>query len=173
MSVACYVVLTVMTNPLGKNIPYTSEFDESVLFPIERSISRTRLSIKEPLPFEGSDRWTAYELSWLNGAGVPQVAIASIKYPATSPFLVESKSLKLFLGGFNFKRYESPNEVASVIRETLSRCLKCDQVEVSLSLPGQWSESRIVPPPGVCVDGSPIESEHHFRFRALEITDCP
>ena len=65
-----------MQNPLGKSSPYSDVFDPSVLFPIARSQARSQSGIREPLPFVGLDRWTCYELSWLNGDGLPQVGEA-------------------------------------------------------------------------------------------------
>jgi len=53
--------------------------------------------VSDPLPFMGYDRWQAYELGWLDGRGKPVVATATITVPATSPHLIESKSLKLYL----------------------------------------------------------------------------
>ena len=58
----------------------------------------------DALPFVGHDRWHAYELSWLDPRGKPQVATATLLVPAESPNLVESKSLKLYLNSCNNAR---------------------------------------------------------------------
>lgn len=157
-----------MTNPLGKNVPYGDSVDESVLFPIERGPSRTRLNIRDPLPFEGIDRWTAFEVSWLDSAGIPQVAIATISYPASSTSIVESKSLKLFLGGFNFTKFASIDDVERSIGQGLQRALTCDGVKVSLAPPERWDEQVIARPPGVSVDRCKIDSTQDFRLRAID-----
>ena len=52
-------------------------------------------------PFFGADLWTAFELSWLNLRGKPQVALAHIIVPCETPNIVESKSFKLYLNSFN------------------------------------------------------------------------
>ena len=65
-----------------------------------RSRSATRSGIGERLPFTGVDLWTAYELTWLDAQGKPQVALATIDMPVESPSIVESKSMKLYLGSF-------------------------------------------------------------------------
>lgn len=157
-----------MVNPLGKNVPYGDSVDESVVFPIDRAPSRTRLNVREPLPFEGVDRWTAFEVSWLDEAGIPQVGIATIEYSASSPMIVESKSLKLFLGGFNFTKFASLGDVEMAIGQSLRRKLECDGLTVSIAPPERWHESAVVSPPGVCVDRSMIDSTQDFRLRSLE-----
>ncbi len=157
-----------MSNPLGKNIPYGDSVDESVLFPIDRGPSRTRLNVREPLPFDGVDRWTAFEVSWLDGAGIPQVGIATIAYPASSARIIESKSLKLFLGGFNFTKFSSLAEVELAVGQGLRRSLACDELVVSIAPPEKWGEVAVVSPPGVCVDRSQIDSAQDFRLRSLD-----
>ena len=53
------------------------------------------------MPFFGADLWTAFELSWLNPRGKPQVALAHITVPCETPNIVESKSFKLYLNSFS------------------------------------------------------------------------
>jgi len=155
-----------MSNPLGKTIPFNNEFDPNLLFPIERAEARVRLGIKGALPFHGSDRWTCYELSWLNLDGIPQVGIATISYPADTPCLVESKSLKLFLGSINFTKYADPNDVQSIIRADLSRVLKSGDVTVSVSLPQSWSDIEVSEPLGESIDNYPINRDASVQLRA-------
>ena len=84
-------------SPLGKSSVYVNEYDPHLLFSIPRAEKRIELGITSPLPFFGMDVWTAYEISWLNLRGKPQVAIATLLIPADTPNIVESKSLKLYL----------------------------------------------------------------------------
>ena len=155
-----------MSNPLGKNVSYGESVDEGILFPIERGPSRTRLNLREPLPFEGVDRWTAFEVSWLDPLGIPQVGIATISYPARSSSLVESKSLKLFLGGFHFTKFSSVSAVEDGIMAALRNRLQCGEIEVSILPSERWGELSIVAAPGVCVDRAQIDSALDFRLRA-------
>ncbi len=157
-----------MQNPLGKSSPYSDVFDPSVLFPIARSQARSQSGIREPLPFVGLDRWTCYELSWLNGDGLPQVAIATIEYPASTQFLVESKSLKLFLGSMNFTRYESIGDVVTAVKQGLCPLLGSDQVNVSVSEPEWWGSCKIVAPPGESVDREAVPADDPGRLRRGE-----
>ncbi len=155
-----------MVNPLGKSVSYSDVFDPALLFPIERAEARVRLGIRGALPFVGIDRWTCYELSWLDSRGVPQVALATIEYPASSPRLVESKSLKLFLGSMNFTKFANSSEVARVIRESLAQVVQSDDVRVSITLPDQWAACLIAQPPGASIDSSESMPDLSVQLRA-------
>ena len=88
---------------LGKASAYASQYDASLLYPMPRAPKRAELGIADgaSLPFMGVDVWTAYELSWLNARGKPQVALATLTLPADSPNIIESKSMKLYLNSLN------------------------------------------------------------------------
>ena len=67
------------------------------------------------LPFFGYDEWTAYEVSWLNNNGLPQVAIARFFIDCRSECIIESKSFKLYLNSFNQTKFDSWDEVEGVL----------------------------------------------------------
>ena len=75
-------------SPLGHATHYAERYDAGLLFPVDRAPQRAALGIGASLPFRGFDLWNAYELSWLDAAGKPQVAIATFAVPAESPCLV-------------------------------------------------------------------------------------
>jgi 7-cyano-7-deazaguanine reductase len=102
-------------SPLGRATTYAERYDPGLLFPVERAPLRSELPLSPPLPFRGADLWTAYELSWLDAEGRPEVAIAEFAIPADSPRIVESKSLKLYLTAFNLTRFVSAAAVAAAI----------------------------------------------------------
>jgi 7-cyano-7-deazaguanine reductase len=79
------------------------------------------MQISGTLPFFGADIWTAYEISWLNLRGKPQVAIATFMVPADSPNIIESKSFKLYLNSFNQERLESADELAEAAPRPVGR----------------------------------------------------
>ena len=87
-------------SPLGHATGYPDRYDASLLFPIARVEQRAALGIRGEPPFTGVDLWTAYEISWLDPRGKPQLAIGTFRVQADSPAIVESKSLKLYLGSY-------------------------------------------------------------------------
>lgn len=110
------------TLPLGQNSSYPDQYNPSLLFPIPRSENRLKLNIQpnQALPFIGVDLWNAFELSWLNQRGKPQIALAEFQIPADSPNMIESKSFKLYLNSLNNARFEDANEVKEKITTDLS-----------------------------------------------------
>ena len=106
-------------SPLGRNVPEPTGYDAGLLYPIARADTRAGLDL--PAPSHGADIWNAYELSWLNAHGKPIVAMGRFTVPADSPRLIESKSLKLYLNGYNEERFEHPDIVRQRIQADLTR----------------------------------------------------
>ena len=105
---------------LGKTSAYVDQYDPSLLFPIPRAGKRAEIGITGASPFFGADLWTAFELSWLNPRGKPQVALAHITVPSESPHIIESKSFKLYLNSFNNTVFKDAREVQDRLRTDLS-----------------------------------------------------
>ena len=105
---------------LGKASAYVDQYDPTLLFPMARADQRAGLGIVGAPPFFGADMWTAYELSWLNTRGKPQVALAHITVPCESPNIVESKSVKLYLNSFNNTRFADARDVRERIRADIN-----------------------------------------------------
>lgn len=114
-----FVMTDLRASPLGHAAVYPDTYDPSLLYPVERAPLRAELGIDGAAPFFGEDIWTAYELSWLDSRGKPEVAIATLRIPAASPCIVESKSMKLYLTAFNQTRFPSRAEVAARIAADL------------------------------------------------------
>jgi 7-cyano-7-deazaguanine reductase len=108
---------------LGKSSAYVDQYDASLLFPIARAGKRAELGLAGAPPFLGADMWTAYELSWLNLRGKPQVALAHFTVPCESHNIIESKSLKLYLNSFNNSRFVSADAVKERLRADLSEAV--------------------------------------------------
>lgn len=106
--------------PLGKQTEYPEQYDPGLLYPVDRAHSRSLIGIIDALPFGGFDHWRAYEMSWLSRNGVPVAAIADILVPCESPFLIESKSMKLYFNSLNQHRFISDEEVCGCITRDLS-----------------------------------------------------
>lgn len=115
---------------LGQSTPYCAQYDPTLLFPIPRQEKRDELGFDlHYLPFQGLDIWTAFEVSWLNQKGKPNAVIAEFAFPADSPNLIESKSLKLYLNSFNGTRFDSQQQVEELFIKDLT--LACgDSVDV-------------------------------------------
>jgi 7-cyano-7-deazaguanine reductase len=145
-------------SPLGHATVYAEQYDPRLLYPVERAPQRDELGFGADLPFRGADLWTAYELSWLDPGGKPQVAIATFAVPAGSPRLVESKSVKLYLTAFNQTRFESPRAVAAAIGRDLAAAVGA-RVDVGLRLPEEFAAMPRSEFAGDCLDALPVAVE--------------
>ncbi|CAG7591267.1 MAG: NADPH-dependent 7-cyano-7-deazaguanine reductase QueF [Candidatus Midichloria sp.] len=113
------------SSELGKKSQYVSQYKPDLLFAIPRKLKRAELFVSQnPVRFHGVDIWNAYEVSWLDIQGKPQIRIAEIIYDANSEFMVESKSLKLYLNSFNNSNFNTLEEVRNLITSDLSKILK-------------------------------------------------
>ena len=108
---------------LGKATAYADQYDASLLFPIPRAPKRHEIGIEASAPFFGADLWTAFELSWLNLRGKPQVALAHFTVPAETPNIIESKSFKLYLNSFNNTRFADVEAVKTRLRADVSEAV--------------------------------------------------
>ncbi|HEX5125539.1 MAG TPA: NADPH-dependent 7-cyano-7-deazaguanine reductase QueF [Rhodocyclaceae bacterium] len=149
-------------SPLGKPTSYRSQYAPELLFPIVRSDNRRPIGIaSDILPFVGEDLWNAYELSWLNPKGKPIVALGEFRVPVTSPYLIESKSLKLYLNSFNQTRCEDINDVAATIARDLSAVVSAS-VLVKLRLLDDARTQRVFGiPSGICIDALDVEVDSY------------
>ena len=141
---------------------YPTEYSPETLYPIARSMGRDAIGWQDDKLTVGVDWWQAFEISWLNPQGISQVAIARFSIPASSPFIVESKSLKLYLNSINFTEFASWNDVQALIAKDLSACLQAD-VQVALfglndDLNGKETALLIAQPEGVCIDEALADS---------------
>ena len=108
---------------LGKVSAYVDQYDPGLLYPIPRAPKRADIGIDGAPIFFGADLWTAYEISWLNPRGKPQVALAHLTVPAESTHIIESKSLKLYLNSYNNTRFADADEVRQRLRTDLSTAI--------------------------------------------------
>ena len=120
MSDSSALPVTPAQSPLGKTASYIDQYDPALLFPLPRATKRQELGLGAQLPFFGADTWTAFELSWLNLRGKPQLALAHITVPCETPNIIESKSFKLYLNSFNNTRFADAADVLARLRADLS-----------------------------------------------------
>jgi 7-cyano-7-deazaguanine reductase len=155
---------------LGKKSAYADQYDASLLFPIARQEKRSEIGITDSLPFMGADLWTAYELSWLNTRGKPQVAIALITVPCESPCIVESKSVKLYFNSFNNTRFEGSDHGAAAVREAIALDIGAStfgkargqaRVGIRLIAAEQFDSEKVQELQGVNLDRLDVQCSHY------------
>ncbi|WP_397607447.1 NADPH-dependent 7-cyano-7-deazaguanine reductase QueF [Silanimonas sp.] len=151
---------TPETSTLGQSVAFPSSYDAGLLFPIPRTEARSKLGLDEALPFVGVDLWNAYELSWLDLRGKPQVALAEFRVPATSPNLVESKSFKLYLNSFAQERLANADALRATLISDLSAAAGAP-VSVSLIAPTSPQAFPVSVLPGELIDGVAITIENY------------
>lgn len=157
---------SVENSPLGRVTAYADRYDPSLLFPVARATQRTEIGLSDRVPFMGADLWTAFELSWLNPRGKPQVALAHITVPCETPNMVESKSFKLYLNSFNQQVFGSADEVLQCLRRDLSEAVwrgsvQQGQVGVRLLLPAEWANEKVGVPDGLSLDRLDVDCTDH------------
>ena len=137
--------------PLGKATVYTSEYDPGLLCPVPRKRKRDELGLTGALPFRGADIWNAYELSWLTARGKPVVAMGEFRFPCASPFLIESKSFKLYLNSFNQTRFADFEAVRALVCQDLTGAAGVP-VDVRLIGSEAFAAESFGTLPGECLD---------------------
>jgi 7-cyano-7-deazaguanine reductase len=145
---------------LGRVSAYVDQYDASLLFPIPRAAKRAEIGVAVPPPFMGADLWTAYELSWLNLKGKPQVALAHITVPSDSPCIIESKSFKLYLNSYNNTRLAGADELLQLLVADLSAAAGAS-VAVELVLPDAFEAQKVQQLSGLSLDRLDIECTHY------------
>jgi 7-cyano-7-deazaguanine reductase len=135
---------------LGKETRYSDFYDPSLLCPIPRV--KARQSKDKALPFVGIDLWTAYELSWLNLDGLPQMAIVEFMIPCDSESIVESKSFKLYLNSFIQTQFASMEAIHSQLVNDLSAATGAVVNVVLYEIAEYQGIQPVSEPKGLCID---------------------
>lgn len=103
--------------------------DRDLLVAVPREQNRVQYGIDSSI-FVGFDSWNCYEFSFLLENGFPLTGIVRIKYQHDSKYIVESKSLKLYLNSFNMHKFDGIDPLPAAylceqeIKNTLSELLK-------------------------------------------------
>ncbi|MEM9165058.1 MAG: NADPH-dependent 7-cyano-7-deazaguanine reductase QueF [Cyanobacteria bacterium P01_F01_bin.4] len=144
--------------PLGKVSQIPQQYDSSLLYPVPRAVGRAKFLDEATMPFSGCDRWDCFEVSWLTPSGIPQCAFAKIQYSAHSPNIVESKSLKLYLMGFNQAHHDSPVALSKIMVADLVEVLGTPEVSCEIVPFEQMARPTPYHTLGACIDTSGLET---------------
>ena len=158
---------TPENSQLGKPSSYIDQYDASMLFPIPRAAKRAEIGVGDTPIFFGADLWTAYELSWLNLRGKPQVALAHFTVPCETPNIVESKSFKLYLNSFNNTRFADAAQVQARLRADISEAAwrgapQASMVGVKLLLPEFFDREGVAEFDGLSLDRLDVECTRYL-----------
>ena len=151
---------------LGKAATYVDQYTPDLLYPLSRSTQRQTIGVGDKPLFVGADLWTAYELSWLNARGKPQVALGRFTVPSESTHLVESKSLKLYLNSFNNTVFADIDAVRQTLQKDLSEAVwrggvVKSSVGVQLMSPEQYAKEKIAEMDGLSLDRLDLDCSHY------------
>ena len=146
--------------PLGKTLDYPSAYAPQLLFAIPREAGRVELGFDSTalgsLPFTGEDLWTAYEISGCDTQGKPWVAVGEFTLPCESPFIVESKSLKLYLNSLNQHRFASLQAARQTIADDVSRVAGAPVAVVLYSI-DDYARKGLTVFAGQCLDALAVD----------------
>ena len=148
---------------------YSDKYSADLLQPMKRSEQREKLSfLQSSYRFEGADIWHAYEFSWLNARGKPEIAVPRFEIEASSQNFIESKSFKLYLGSFAGSIFSDKELVLDTLKKDLS-LVTGSQVLVSFLSPADLSPLKVDDPNLVELDKLDIDiSEYNYDPNLLE-----
>lgn len=157
---------------LGNDADYTSSYTPKLLEPIVRADKREALGIMETsLPFRGADYWNCYDFSWLTARGVPDVALVQFQVPCNSKNIIESKSLKLYLGSFSQSSFNHRNEVIGTLEKDLSN-IAGGPVNVTLMQPDHVQHAGLGVLNGQSLDRLSVDiDEYYWNPDFLEVSN--
>ena len=118
----------VNSSALGKKSVYTDKYNPSLLFAIPRVDKRNEIGIDNKFHFTDMIFGMHMRISWIRPDGRPDVAIAEIIYSYGSDYIIESKSLKLYLNSYNGTIFKSQDHVKTTIEQDLSHKLNTDAI---------------------------------------------
>ena len=124
----------------SKDTNYKTSYDPDLLVRIDRYSKRQDFY----QPTFGYDLWTCYEVSFLLPSGLPEFEVMKIYVDSNSPYIFESKSLKLYLFSLNNTVFESKEVVMKTIEEDLTKVTGLDTMGMKVFI---QLVSKMAPPP--------------------------
>ena len=128
---------------------YTDTFDPSQLNPMPRALARGDWGIKGD-EFVGYDTWHCHEATFLLNNGLPMAGTLKIVCPASSEFMVESKSFKLYLNTFDMCKMGDtiPQAIENYEKQVAKDISACIGAEVKVAFFRQGEEKMYEGDPG-------------------------
>jgi 7-cyano-7-deazaguanine reductase len=128
---------------------YTDTFDPSQLNPMPRALARGDWGIKGD-EFVGYDTWHCHEATFLLNNGLPMAGTLKIVCPASSEFMVESKSFKLYLNTFDMCKMGDtiPQAIENYEKQVAKDISVCIGAEAKVAFFRQGEEKMYEGDPG-------------------------
>lgn len=116
---------TIASTLLGKRIEISDSYSPSMLVAVPRQENRNKYNIDaDNLPFEGYDVWHCYEFSSMTNQGLPVTRVLKLRYNCDSDFIIESKSLKLYLNSYNMSNFgDSVEDCLHICKKNIEKDL--------------------------------------------------
>lgn len=130
---------------------YPQTYTPTVLWPIARK--------RYDQHSAGYDRWRHYEVSWLEPNGKPTALIAEINISADCPYIIESKSMKLYFNSLNQHVFRNLSEAKQIIIRDLSQAVS-GPVSINFLPINHFHDSSLydaLPKPTVMLDAINID----------------
>ena len=157
---------------LGNRSSFVSSYDAGLLERIPRKKIRQVLGGGSSQEINGFDRWVCYEVSALDRVCKPFFCVLMFDVPVSSSYIVESKSLKLYLQSLNFHCVDGVSDLIDMINCDLSACLDVDircSVVDGLDKGGRALENRVCL--DSCIDGFVSRSTVDVSLLSLKSSD--
>jgi 7-cyano-7-deazaguanine reductase len=150
---------------------YTDQFDPSQLNPMPRILARQDWGITGD-EFVGYDTWHCHEATFLLDNGLPMAGTLKIVCPASSEFMVESKSFKLYLNTFDMCKMgatiqEAIDNYEKQVAKDISACIGA---EAKVAFFRQGEEKMYEGDPGAFYIDM-LRLIGNKELEAMEITD--
>lgn len=132
---------------LGKRVEGENNYNPSLLVAVPRFENRKLYGLENGnLPFLGADIWQAYEFSAMTENCIPVSRVLKLKYSCENDYIVESKSLKLYLNSFNMDKFgQNTEECLKICKDLIEKDLSEKlQTRVEVEFLDDGSETVVI-----------------------------
>ena len=127
------------------------------------NIPRTKEDIKH-----GFDIWNVYDFMYLDKNMIPHLSVFEITIPSNSDFIIESKSMKLYLNHFYNKSFKTTSEISKIVKKDIEYKIN-SKIKVKF-IKSFYKEPTVININKLKLKSSPIKKVLKFNgFRSI----CP